>query len=177
MIQSVVILQSDMKETVVNKSTTVFLKKCPFCKESHKQVYQNRNHLSYCTLESCKDFMKIMITNSDDQKLIYENGNIDFPAKEVCYHHNCGLKFTYQVSNQNPRMLPFSKMPTCLHIFIYLNTCHWCLNRNPLLFPSKEVSELLHKDIGNIDDISTQRTLKIQEHFCDWIKTCYYRKK
>ena len=54
------------------------------------------------------------------------------------------------------------------------------LNWKPLLFPSKEVSELLHRNIGNIDDISTQQTLfsKIQEHFCDWIKTCYfYRKK
>ena len=31
------IVQSDMKETVVNKFTTVFcfLKKCSFCKESH----------------------------------------------------------------------------------------------------------------------------------------------
>ena len=35
------ILQSDMKETVVNKSTTGFKKKkCPFCKESHKKVCQ-----------------------------------------------------------------------------------------------------------------------------------------
>ena len=35
------------------------------------------------------------------------------------------------------------------------------------------------RDMGNIDDISTQWTLfsKIQEHFGDWIKACYYSKK
>ena len=33
------ILQSDIKETVVNKSTTrVFENKCPFCKESQRKV-------------------------------------------------------------------------------------------------------------------------------------------
>ena len=42
--------------------------------------------------------MKNIITNSDDKKLVYENGNIDFTLKEVCYHHNYGLEFTYQVS-------------------------------------------------------------------------------
>ena len=35
------------------------------------------------------------------------------------------------------------------------------------------------RDIGNIDDISTRWILfsKIQEHFGDWIKACYYDKK
>ena len=56
--------------------------------------------------------MKDIITNSDDQKLIYENGNIDFPAKEISYHHKRQLKFTYQVSNQSPTTLPVSMMPT-----------------------------------------------------------------
>ena len=37
-------------------------------------------------------------TNLDDQKLLYEYENIDFPAKEVCYHHKRRLEFTYQVS-------------------------------------------------------------------------------
>ena len=59
--------------------------------------------------------MKDIITNSDDQKLIYENGNIDFPTKEICCHHKCQLKFTYQVSNQNLRTLPISMMPTPTH--------------------------------------------------------------
>ena len=31
------ILLSDMKETLVNKSTTVFFKKCPFCKRESKE--------------------------------------------------------------------------------------------------------------------------------------------
>ena len=40
------------------------------------------------------------------------------------------------------------------------------LNRNPLLFPCKE-RFCTDKNIGNIDDIWTQRTWfsKIQEHF------------
>ena len=42
--------------------------------------------------------MKNMITNSDDQKLVYEYGNIDFLAKEVCHHHKYRFEFTCQVS-------------------------------------------------------------------------------
>ena len=42
------ILQGDMKETVVNKSTTVFFKKCPFCKESQMKVHKlQRNNRLY----------------------------------------------------------------------------------------------------------------------------------
>ena len=41
--------------------------------------------------------MKNVITNSDDQKLIYKYGNIDLPAKEVYHHHKCRLEFAYQV--------------------------------------------------------------------------------
>ena len=113
------ILQSDMKESLVNKSTTVFFKKWPFCTESQRKVNKKQNPLISCTLESCEDFMKNIITNSDDHKLVYENGNIDFPAKEVCYHHNCGLQFTYQVQNKNPRTLPFSMMPTSTHFHMF----------------------------------------------------------
>ena len=64
----------------------------------------------------------------------------------------------------------------CLHqhISIYLKTCHFCLNRNPLLFPSREFSELLHRDIGHIDDISNFKNTRTLL----WLnKTCYYRKK
>ena len=93
------ILQSDMKEIVVNKSTNgVFEKKFPFCKESQRLVNKKQQPLIACTLGSCEDFMKNIITNSDDEKLVYEYGNIEFPAKEVCYHHTCRLEFTYQVS-------------------------------------------------------------------------------
>ena len=42
--------------------------------------------------------MKNIITNSDDQQLVHEYGNIDFLAQEVCYHRKCRLEFTYQVS-------------------------------------------------------------------------------
>ena len=44
--------------------------------------------------------------------------------------------------------------------------------------PPWVVSEILHKDIGNID-FSTEQTIisKIQEHFGDQIKTFYYIKK
>ena len=42
--------------------------------------------------------MKNIITNSNDQKFVYENGNIDFLAKEVCYHHKFRLELTYQVA-------------------------------------------------------------------------------
>ena len=92
------ILQSDMEETVVNLPF-FFNKKCPFCEESQRKVNKKQQPLISCTLESCADFIKNIITNSDDQKLVCENGNVDFPVKEVCYHHNCGLEFTYQVSN------------------------------------------------------------------------------
>ena len=112
------ILQSDMRETLVNKST-IFLKKWPFCTESQRKVNKKQNPLISCTFESCEDFMKNIITNSDDEKLVYENGNIDYPAKEVCYHHNCDLKVTYQVPNQNPRTLPFSMMPTSTHFHMF----------------------------------------------------------
>ena len=61
------ILQNDMEETVVNKSTTqVFEKKCPFCKESQRKVNQTQQPLISCPLESCDDFMKNIKTNSDD---------------------------------------------------------------------------------------------------------------
>ena len=61
------ILQNDIKETVVNKSTTrVFEKKCPFCKESQRKVNQTQQPLISCPLESCEDFMKNIKTNSDD---------------------------------------------------------------------------------------------------------------
>ena len=76
-----------MKETVVNKIPTgVFEKKCPLCKESQRKVNQKQQPLISCALESCEDFMKNIIINSDDQNLVYEKGNIDFPVKEVCYH-------------------------------------------------------------------------------------------
>ena len=81
--------------------------------------------------------MMDVITNSDDQKLIYENGNIDFPAKEICYHHKCQLKFTYRVSNQNPRRLPVSMMPTPTHYHTFKHMSLMNRNRNPLLFPFK----------------------------------------
>ena len=48
--------------------------------------------------------MNNIVTNSDDLKY----GNIDFPAKEVCYHHKCQLGFTYQFSkskSQDPAIL------------------------------------------------------------------------
>ena len=92
-------IQSDVKETVVNKITTgVFEKKCPFCKESQRKVNKKEQPLISCTLESCEDFMKNIIINSDDQNLVYENRNIDFPVKEVCYHPKFSLQFAYQVS-------------------------------------------------------------------------------
>ena len=92
-------LQSDVKETVVNKITTGGLeKKCPFCKESQRKVNQKQQPLISCIFESCEDFMKNIIINSDDQNLVYENRIIDFPVKEVCYHSKCSLKFAYQVS-------------------------------------------------------------------------------
>ena len=71
--------------------------------------------------------------------------------------------------SQNPRTLPSSMMPTPTHFHTFKHMPLINLNWNPLLFPSREVSELLHRNIGNIDDISTQQTLfvKIQEQFCD----------
>ena len=80
--------------------------------------------------------------------------------------------------SQNPRTLPSSMMPTRTYFHTFKHMPLMKLSWNPLLLASREVSELLHRNIGNID-ISTQQTLfvKIQEHFCDWIKTCYYRKK
>ena len=88
-----------MKEMVVNKSTNgVFEKKFPFCKKSQRKVNKKQQPLISCTLGSSEDFMKNIITNSDDEKSVYEYGNIEFPAKEVCYHHTCRLEFTYQVS-------------------------------------------------------------------------------
>ena len=81
-----------MNETVVNKSATgVFENKCPFYKESQKKVNQKQQPLISCTLEPCEDSMKNIIFYSDDQKLVYENRNIDFPVKEVCYHPKYSL--------------------------------------------------------------------------------------
>ena len=65
------ILQSDEMETVVNKSTArVFGKKCPLCKESQRDVNQKQKPLISGTIESCKDFMKNIITNSDNPKFL-----------------------------------------------------------------------------------------------------------
>ena len=76
------ILQSDMKETVVNESATgLFENKSPFCKEIQWKVNQKQKPLISCTIESCEDSMKNIIANSDDQKLVYEYWNIDVPAK------------------------------------------------------------------------------------------------
>ena len=134
------ILQSDMKETVVNESSTRgFEKKCPFCKKSQWKVNQKQQPLIYCTIESCADSMKNIITNSDDQKLVYEYGNIDFLSQEVCYHHKCRLEFTYQVSkskSQDTAILKDKVTPTHFHTLKHLALMD--LNRNPLLFPFKE---------------------------------------
>ena len=93
------ILQSDMKETVVNESATgVLEKKCPLLQREPMESESKQQPLISCTIESCEDSMKNIITNSDDQKLVYEYWNIEVPAKEVSYHHNCWLIFTYQVS-------------------------------------------------------------------------------
>ena len=88
-------LQRYMMETVVNKSTTgVLEKKCPFYKASQRTVNQKQQPLTSHALESCEDFVKTIVTNSDDQKLVYEYGNIDFPAKQVYHQHKCQLEFT-----------------------------------------------------------------------------------
>ena len=145
------ILQSDMKETVVNESATgVFEKKCPICKESQWKVNQKQQPLIPCTIESCEDSMN-MITNSDDQKLVYEYWNIDVPAKEVSYHHKCRLKFTYQVSkskSQDTAILDDTYTNTFSYIYIHWSTCHWLISTRIhyhfYYFPSGEVSELLH---------------------------------
>ena len=123
--------------------------------------------------------MKNIITNSDDQKLIHENGNIDLPTKEVCYHHNCGLEFTYQVSNQNPRTLPFSMMPTSTHFHIFKHMSLVSQPESIIISLQGKLQNSTDRDIGNIDKILSPWTLfsKIQGHFRDWIKTCYYRKK
>ena len=132
------ILQGDMEETVVNKfSIRICENKCPFCKESQRKVNQNKQQRISRTLGSCEDFIKNIITNSDGQKLVYEYGNMDFPAKEVGYHHKCWLELTYQVSNQNPRTLPFLMMPTPTHFHTFKHMSLTNLNRNPLLFPFK----------------------------------------
>ena len=71
----------------MNLPLGLFENKCPFCKKSQWKVNQKHRPLIYCTIESCVDSIKNIITNSDDQKLVYEYRNIDFLAQEVCYHH------------------------------------------------------------------------------------------
>ena len=125
--------------------------------------------------------MKNIITNSDDQKLVYKNGNTDFPAKEVCYHHKCQLKFTYQVSKSKSQDTA-SLNNACTNTFSYIKT-HVIDESQPesiiISLQEKLRNFCTDRDIGNIDDISTQWALfsKIQEHFCGWIKACYYSKK
>ena len=125
--------------------------------------------------------MKNIITNSDDQKYVYENGNTDFPAKEVCYQHKCQLKFTHQVSKSKSQDTA-SLNNAYTNTFPYIKT-HVIDELQPesiiISLQGKLRNFCTDRDIGNIDDISTQLTFfsKIQEHFCDWIKACYYSKK
>ena len=70
----------------------------------------------------------------------------------------------------------------CLHqhIFMHLNTSHWWISTGIIISLHGKFRNLCtDRDIGDIDDISTQRTLfsKMQGNFGDWIKTCYYSKK
>ena len=116
-----------------------FLKKCPFCKESQWKVNQKQQLLICCTHESCADSIKNIITNSDDQKLVYEYENIDFPTKEVCYHHKCRLEITYQVSkskSQDTAILD-DTYPTPTHFHTFKQMSLMNLNWNLLSFPFK----------------------------------------
>ena len=170
-----------MKETAVNKSTTgVFEKKCLFCKKSQRKVKQKQQPLISCTLDSCEDFMKNIIIQSEDQKLVYEYGNVNFPAKEVCYHHKCRLEFTYEASRSKSQDTAILD-DAYTNIFSYIQT-HVIDESQPesiISLHDKFQNFCKDKDIGNINDISTQRTLfsKIQAHFGDQIRTCYYSKK
>ena len=105
--------------------------------------------------------MRAIVTNSDDQKLIYENGNIDFPAKEICYHHKCQLKFTYQVCNQNPRTMPVSMMPTPTptHYFTFKHVIDESQPGSIIISRQGKLWNCIDRDIGNIDNISNQWTL------------------
>ena len=64
------ILRSDMKEKVLNKSVTEI-----FGKKSQRKVNKKQQPLFSWAVDSCEDFMKNIIANSDDQKLVYRYGN------------------------------------------------------------------------------------------------------
>ena len=134
------ILQSDMKETVVNESATwVFEKKCPFCKESQWKVNQKHQPLISCTIESCEDSMKNIITNSDDQKLGYEYWNIDVPANES--QSSPQMLIEIYISSLKVKIPGHCHSWWYLHQHIHFHTFKHVslmnLNQNPLLFPIK----------------------------------------
>ena len=113
--------------------------------------------------------------------MVYEYGNIDFPAKGVSYHHKCRLQFTYQVSKSKSHDTAILD-DAYTNTFSYIQT--YVIDESQpesiiISLQGKFQNFCTDRDIGNIDDISTQQTLfsKIQENFGDWIKTFYYSKK
>ena len=105
--------------------------------------------------------MKNIITNSDAQKLVYTYGNIDFLATEVCYHHKCRLEFTYQVSKSKSQdTATFDDAHTNTFSYIQTHVIDESQAESIIIYlQGKFRNWCTDRDIGNIDDISTQWTL------------------
>ena len=96
-------------------------------------------------------------------------------AKGVCYHHKCRLQFTYQVSKSKSHDTAILD-DAYTNTFSYIQT-HAIDESQPesiiISLQGKFQNFCTDRDIGYIDDISTQQTFfsKIQENVDDWIKT------
>ena len=86
------ILQSDMKETVENKSTTGFLQREP--KESESNIATTYLLYSWILWRFHEEYYN-KFRWSEISVWIWK---YTFPTKEVCYYHKWRLEFTYQVS-------------------------------------------------------------------------------
>ena len=135
------ILQSDMKGTVVNKSTTrLFWKKCPFCKESQRKVNQwikkkNPTYLfkSWILWRFHEEYYN-KFRWSEIAIWIWKI-QISWQRKSaIATNVDCNL---HKSQSQNPRTLPFSMMPTPTHFHTFKHVSLMNLNRNPSLFPFK----------------------------------------
>ena len=105
-----------------------FERKCPFCKESLRKVNKKQQLLISCSLRSCEYLTKNIVTNADDQKLVYGYG---FPQrKSVITTMSIGI----YISSLIVKTPGHCHSWLCLHqhIFIHLNTSLINPCQNPL---------------------------------------------
>ena len=120
------IMQSDMKEIVENKYTTVFFKEMPVLQRQPKE-----DELKTATTYLLYSWILWRFHEGYYNKFKWSEIGIwiwKFPTKGVCYHHKYRLEFTYQ----NPRTLSFLMMPTPTHFHTFKHTSLMNPSQNPL---------------------------------------------